>query len=210
VNIAPTFSVPKPAGWTADNDRRWRQIFARILLTEGHHSKDPSDRGGETQWGCSLRFLKAVGCIDANHDGFADLDLNFDTVIDGHDVRALTPDIAGELYLKHFMIAPGIWSLPRPFDAALFDQAVNGGTTAAIKLLQRALNRQDGPSLKVDGDLGPRTRAQLTESLGRGRPVLAALRTEAAQRYEAIVAADPSQKKYLKGWLRRAQELGRV
>ncbi|MBA4792297.1 MAG: hypothetical protein H2041_01380 [Phenylobacterium sp.] len=62
--------------------------------------------------------------------------------------------LARSIYLKHFFIGPELWSLPRPYDAAMFDQAVNGGTTAAIKILQRALNRQGKPFLKVDGQLG--------------------------------------------------------
>lgn len=208
---SPTITeVHRPPGWTPSHEARWGVVAARILRIEGGHVNDPVDRGGETQYGISLRFLKAVGQIDTDQDGFADLDLNFDTVLDGQDIRLITPEIARGLYLKHFYVGPGFWSLPRPYDAAIFDQAVNGGTTAAIKILQRALNRQGKPFLKVDGALGPVTRAKLTECLRYGYPVLEAIRAEALDRYRAIVRADPKQKRFLNGWERRARELGRV
>ena len=210
LNKPATFEVPRPAGWTPQHEARWDQVCTRVLRIEGGHVDDPVDRGGETKYGISLRFLKAAGGLDANGDGFGDLDLNFDTVLDGQDIRALTPEIARSIYLKHFFIGPELWSLLRPYDAAMFDQAVNGGTTAAIKILQRALNRQGKPYLKVDGVLGPKTRAALAERLRYGYPVLQAVREEAAERYRAIVRADPSQKRFLKGWERRAAELGRV
>lgn len=202
--------VSKPQGWGAVHDQRWDALLRRLLVTEGGFVDDPVDRGGTTKYGISLRFLKAVGGLDANRDGFADLDLNFDTVLDGQDIRALTPDIAGQLYLKHFYLGPGFWVVPRPFDAALFDQAVNGGTTAAIKILQRALNKLGPPRLVEDGVLGNRTNAKLLELMRLGKPLLQAVRDQAADRYRAIVAADPRQKKYLNGWLRRAEELGRA
>lgn len=199
----------RPPGWTERNEARWRAVLARVLEIEGGHSDDPVDRGGETHHGISLRFLKAAGRLDANRDGFADLDLNFDTVLDGHDIRALTPEIAGEVYLRHFYVEPGFWTLPQPFDGAMFDQAVNGGTTAAIRLLQRAINGVS-PVVIVDGVLGPATRTALINAVNSASSyqVLMRLRFQAQRRYEQIVAADPTQRRFLKGWQRRARELG--
>ena len=212
-NIPARLRVPTPAGWSAANDVRYAAIAKAVLGIEGGHSNDPVDRGGETQFGVSLRFLKAVGIIDADRDGFADLDLNFDTVLDGHDVREITPAIAAELFKGHFYIAPGFWKLPPPFDGALFDQAVNGGTTAAIKILQRALNRVPLSTVKlaVDGQFGRKTWAAVGIAAARWRAtLLSAIRVEAELRYLAIIRADPSQAKYRNGWLRRARSLGHV
>lgn len=204
-------SAIRPRGWTAADEARWREVLATVLALEGGHSNDPVDRGGETNHGISLRFLKATGALDTDRDGFADLDLNFDTVLDGHDIRAITPEIAGEIYLEHFYIRPGFWTLPRPFDAALFDQAVNGGTTAAIRLLQRAINRaMKARAVTVDGVLGRRTRVSLGLAIARPAPVLQQLRLAARDRYVAIVLADPRQSRFLKGWRRRARQLGTI
>ncbi|MDP1964004.1 MAG: glycosyl hydrolase 108 family protein [Reyranella sp.] len=205
---APYPFPPKPAGFTPDDQARWEQVSARILRIEGGWSDDKADNGGATKYGISLRFAVAAGDIDVNGDGLADLDLNMDGVIDGHDIRLLTPPIALALYFGHFWIDPGIWKLPRPIDAAVFDQAVNGGTTAAIRLLQRACNRVGG-QLVEDGRLGPRTRAGVALAV-RGGKLLAAYRACAAERYREIARRDPSQNRFLKGWLNRASELGRV
>ena len=212
MNAPAKFPVPgRPVGHTAVHEARWKAIFQKIVMVEGGWVNDKADRGGATNYGVSLRFAVALNQIDANHDGFADLDLNFDRVIDGVDIRKLTPEIAEALYFQHFWAGPGIWSLPRPLDAAVFDQAVNGGTTAAIKLLQRAINRTAGAmgvSIPVDGGLGPITRREA--ALRNPERLIADYRALAAERYEAIVRADPSQKRFIKGWLRRAGELGLV
>ncbi|MEW5687215.1 MAG: glycosyl hydrolase 108 family protein [Pseudomonadota bacterium] len=211
-NLSTRLVVPKPAGWSRMNDVRYAAVAKAVLAIEGGHSNDRTDRGGETQYGVSLRFLKAVGGIDADGDGVGDLDLNMDTVLDGRDIRLLTPELATDLFQVHFYIGPGFWTLAPPYDAAMFDQAVNGGTTAAIKILQRALNRRLTIKLRVDGQLGPKTTRAFWNVIGghQRAELLAAIRDEAARRYEAIITADPSQAKYRKGWLRRAQELGRV
>lgn len=211
----PAFpAVPRPTGWTAINDARYAAVARVVLRIEGGHSDDAVDRGGETNLGVSLRFLKAVGGIDANHDGFGDLDLNLDTVLDGQDVRLMTPAIQYELFLRHFYIGPGFWRLAPPFDGAMFDQAVHGGTTAAIKVLQRAINRvgrmHGGPLVVADGVMGPKTRTAFQQRLTRRAALLAAIQTEARLRYLAIIDADPSQAKFRNGWLRRARELGHV
>lgn len=199
---------------------RGRAVVSHVFGIEGGHSNDPADRGGETQYGISLRFLIAHGHIDANRDGLIDLDLNLDTVIDGRDVRELAkhPDKAVGIYLDYFWVPkpPAFWALPRPFDGALFDQAVNGGTTAAIKILQRALNAQFRTlfglePLTADGVLGAKTRERL--ALAVERDPVAALqryRDAASDRYRAIAKADSSQAKYLGGWLARAARLGNV
>ncbi len=203
--------VPRPTGWSELNEARYRAVARAVLQIEGGHSNDPVDRGGETKYGVSLRFLKAEGKLDVNRDGFADLDLNFDTVLDGADIRLLTPAIATEVFLRHFYIGPGFWRLAAPFDGAMFDQAVNSGTTAAIRILQRALNRVGGGAiLDVDGKLGPLTQRKFADCLSRRSALIAAIRDEARRRYEAIVAADPTQRKYINGWRARARALGHV
>lgn len=211
MNQPDTYKVPRPAGWTEAHEARYGHVVRVVGVIEGGHSDDPDDRGGETNLGVSLRFLKAVGHLDLNRDGLADLDLNFDTVLDGRDIRLMTPPVRYEVFLHHFYIQPGFWRLAPPFDGAMFDQAVNGGTTAAIKILQRALNRLPlpGAKLKVDGMFGPLSRARFDEGVARWRSTLLAhVRREAAARYLAIIRADPSQAKYRNGWLRRARELG--
>ncbi len=197
--------------------RRFVRAFAKLLGIEGDFVDDPVDRGGATKYGISLRFLAAEGAFDDNGDGFADYDLDMDGDIDGRDVRLITIDQAGYLYHRFFWTALECESFPEPIGEMLFDQGVNGGATAARKLLQRAINAcfaRTGYSLiEVDGKIGPETRGALDKVLANGwlgmDAFVEAFREAARDRYRAIVRRYPKQKRFLNGWLNRADELGR-
>ncbi|WP_303763474.1 glycoside hydrolase family 108 protein [Sphingobium yanoikuyae] len=202
-------------GWTP----RYAAASAKLRKTEGLLSDDPLDRGGTTKYGISLRFLVAEGKIDLDGDGRADFDLDMDGDIDGVDVRKLTWGDAKFLYLRCFWLRLDADSFARPVGEMLFDQAVNGGLSAAKKMLQRAVNaclvqyKVDLPQLNVDGDLGDKSRAALDAVVrvpaARMPAIIMAYREVVKARYRAIAAADPSQKRFLNGWLNRADELGR-
>ena len=116
----------------------------------------------------------------------------------------------------------GCDALPRPLGEMLFDQGVNGGRVAAIKLLQRALNtlllnahyatKRPSP-LVVDGQFGPASREAVQWVLrnpAQGMPALIDMYREAVrERYRSIVRRNPSQQRFLRGWLARAERLGR-
>jgi hypothetical protein len=69
---------------------RYAAAAKKLLLIEGGFVDDPTDRGGTTKYGISLRFLAAAGAFDSDGDGIADFDLDMDGDIDGADVRKLT------------------------------------------------------------------------------------------------------------------------
>lgn len=79
----------------------------------------------------------------------------------------------------------------------LIDWAVLSGRNAAIKGLQRAVGT------KVDGMLGPHT---IGETNRRVSGLVNKLVKERVLHVAAIVKADPSQVRFLKGWLNRALE----
>ncbi|RHW17181.1 hypothetical protein D1610_11570 [Sphingomonas gilva] len=196
--------------------RRFGVAFDRLLGVEGGHVNDPVDRGGETKYGISLRFLASEGRIDLDADGIADFDLDMDGDIDGADIRKLTIGDARYLYHRCFWRRLDIELLPRPIGEMVFDQAVNGGARAAGKMLQQSINAllfAGQPKLVVDGVIGPATRSELAQLLEQPHPgmpgLVGAFRDAAKLRYRAIASADPSQNRFLKGWLRRADELGR-
>ena len=196
--------------WSA----RYGAAFDRLLKTEGGFVDDPADHGGATKYGISLRFLKAEGAFDDDHDGIADFDLDMDGDIDKRDIRALTVGDARYLYLTSFWKALDCESFPAPIGEMLFDQGVNGGNRAAKVLLQRAVNTclaSDSQALiQVDGSIGKQTReavALSVSTLGIELLVLA-YRDQVKQRYREIVRRNPSQAKFLRGWLNRADRLG--
>lgn len=208
-------STPEPIVVTAFSER-FEQAFAELLGIEGGFVDDPVDRGGATKYGISLRFLKAEGAIDEDLDGYADFDLDMDGDIDGADIRKLTVGDAKSLYKRSFWQALECESFPRPIGEMLFDQGVNGGNHAAKKLLQQAINavlragRYRTIPLKVDGQIGDLTR-QSFQSMWERHPeqLVIEYREAVKDRYVAIVRRNPSQAKFLKGWLNRAERLGR-
>lgn len=196
---------------------RYVAALGDVLGIEGGYADDPADRGGATKYGISLRFLVRCGQIDRNRDGLADFDLDMDGDIDRRDIQRLTKQDAAWLYHHYFWKQLGAEDLPKPIGEMVFDQGVNGGLVAARKLLQRAINAcgahvSDFQRLAVDGLIGPQTRLQLyavIEHPGLGLAALAeAYREQVRARYRAIVAEDPSQRRFLTGWLARADHLG--
>ncbi len=209
---------------TAYSDR-YTRAFDRLIGVEGGDADDPLDHGGRTRFGISLRFLASAGKIDIDADGIADFDLDMDGDIDGTDIAKLTIGDARFLYERCFWKPLGCEAWPAPIGEAMFDQGVNGGLVAARKLLQRAVNRclgtpeamaaTDRPDdLDDDGVFGVKTHAAFAWVVRHPRLgidcLISSYRIVAAQRYRAIVAASPSQRKFLNGWLARAAQLGRL
>jgi lysozyme family protein len=84
----------------------------------------------------------------------------------------------------------------------VFDFGVNGGSGTAVQTLQKAVNALGG-SLTVDGGWGPMTLAAVNAA-DQAAMVQAFIAARVAH-YMAIVAGNPGDQKYLKGWLTRAQ-----
>ena len=200
---------------------RFEAAFKDLMKVEGGFVDNRHDAGGATIYGISLRFLIAEGRVDLDRDGRADFDLDMDGDIDGQDIRKLTPDHARALYWRCFWLRIEAEQFARPLGEALFDQAVNGGVVSAGRLLQRAVNTcvmgsraSTRPGLLVvDGRIGPATHKAVAWVLrwpGLGMPaLLGAFRSAAKERYRSIAERNASQGVFLKGWLARADRLGR-
>lgn len=95
------------------------QAFDRLLGHEGGYVNDPSDPGGETQWGISKRSYPAL------------------------TIRALTRDDAKRIYLRDFWARIQADTLPDGVAFQIFDFAVNSGIETAVRYLQRAIGVAD-------------------------------------------------------------------
>ncbi|WP_338665010.1 glycosyl hydrolase 108 family protein [Pararoseomonas sp. SCSIO 73927] len=113
-----------------------------VFEREGALVDHPSDPGGITNRGISLRYAKSKGRL---------LDLDADGDVDAADIRLITPAVAAEIYDADFYLKVRGPELPASIAIAAADAAVNCGPDRAIRWLQAAVGA------RVDGALGPLT-----------------------------------------------------
>lgn len=166
-----------------------KQLLDEVIKKEGGYVNHPADKGGPTNFGITL----AVLTVHRGKKCTAD------------DVKAMSEDEARDIYEDMYYLKPKINLLPDALEPQVFDIAVNSGPGRAIKMLQQVLNLA-GFECSVDGDIGPKTvhAAQLGyEAMG---PYLVNALSEAREAfYQNIVARNPSQKVFLRGWINRAR-----
>lgn len=105
--------------------------FDRLLGHEGGYVDDPTDPGGETNWGISKCSYPNV------------------------DIKNLTRWAAQDIYRRDFWDMIHADKLPDGVAFQLFDFAVNSGISTAVRYLQRAVGTAD------DGHWGPQSQAAL-------------------------------------------------
>ena len=94
---------------------------------------------------------------------------------------------------------------PNRIDFILFDFGVNSGPTNVFKILQRALNKLGQSVGAIDGIVGRKTREALIKA-DKGL-LIKQLLNERDIFYRKIVAVNPDQEVFLKGWLNRIANL---
>jgi len=172
-------------------DRSTDELLDAIIARAGGFVHHPADRGGPTRFGITQRTLSAWLGRPATVD----------------EVRTLDEETAREIYITRYLAAPRIDTLPPEIVPQVFDMAVNHGPRRAVRLLQEALNLA-GWRGDVDGVVGPQTRKAAFDAQREMGPFLAnAIADQRANFYRRLGAADPSQRVFLRGWLRRAQRL---
>jgi lysozyme family protein len=115
------------------------------------------------------------------------------------DIANLTWDQAKTVYFKRYWLNGSCDKLPNRVGVLHFDGCVNHGVGRANKFLQQALG------VGVDGVIGPIT-AEKAFSLN-DVSICLDICIQREQFYRRIVANNPSQGKYLGGWLRRINEM---
>jgi lysozyme family protein len=156
------------------------KIVEDVLRREGGSAvtNDPADAGGLTQYGLTKRDHPAVWA-------------------DGQ----VTADEARQTYLQKYIVGPGFDRLPathRVLLEQLVDFGVNSGPAVAVQKLQQALK------MPVDGVFGPQT---LAATVAADPQVLARQLVKArVEMLCRIVQKNPSQVRFLVGWVTRALE----
>lgn len=147
----------------------------KILVNEGGYANDPSDPGGETNFGISKRAYPSV------------------------DIKGLTKDSAKALYRRDY------WQFDGCVDQAvatkLLDMSVNMGQRKAIQLLQIGLNKRWKFRLDEDGHWGPATQKAANEC--DEEDLMNELRAQSVFNYVEVTRVKPATLKFLYTWIRR-------
>lgn len=173
-----------------------------LLKNEGGFVNDKKDRGGPTKYGVSLKFLKGLLNEEA--------DINHDCQVSIQDIQVLDEEKAKGIYKKHFWGAAKCDQIKETQIAVkVFDMCVNFGVRRGIRLLQTAINKMyDKHILDVDGLIGPRTLEAVNVS--EPKKLMRFIIQICLQTYENIVDRNAEQKRFLKGWLRRARRIPEI
>ena len=161
--------------------QKFEKVFEYVIRNEGDYVFDKNDPGGETKFGISKRSYPAL------------------------NIRDLTLEDAKKIYYRDFWLKGRFEEiLDDLVSTQVFDLSVNLGIRAAVIVLQRAL-RSVGKTVQEDGLMGSET--LLATMYSEPRCLSAAIKSEAAGYYRQIAANNPSQQKFLKGWLNRAYKV---
>ncbi len=156
-------------------------ILDQIIRREGGFSDDPIDRGGATKFGITIRTLRAW------RGGRVSVD----------DVRRLTRGEARAIYRSQYVDKP---RFNRIRDKRLLEQVVDYGVNSGPKTATKDLQQAAGTA--ADGIIGPNTLRAVNRA--EARALGNKLAVARAKRLGRIVKRDPSQLRFLNGWLNRA------
>jgi lysozyme family protein len=164
-------------------------LIPLIFKWEGAYVNDPADRGGATNMGVTIETWRRVG-YDKNGDGKTDVE----------DLKLITKDDVINRVLK-----PNYWNKWRADEiknnsiACLVVDWLWGSGVYGIKFPQRILKVKD------DGIVGPLTLAAINNYPDQ-EELFNLLWARRKKHFEDIAEADPSQKRFLKGWLNRLND----
>lgn len=149
--------------------------LALVLKSEGGFVNHRNDPGGMTNLGVTSRVWEAY----VKHP------------VDEAEMRSLTPELVEPLYKAQYWDACRCSFLPVGVDYAVFDAAVNMGSSRAAKILQKALG------VAADGIIGNATIAMVAQADPAELLELFSLGKEAF--YQSL----PTFQTFGKGWLNR-------
>lgn len=181
----------KPTGGLMARSNSWLDgALDTVLESEGGFQNDKEDTGNYrpdgtligTNKGITPKALAAYKGVDAD-------------TITVEDIKSVDDETARAIYKQDYYEGPGINKLPAYLRESVMDMYINAGPNA-IKILQRKVGA------KADGILGPATLQAIADS-DLTKEDYADARIEY---YTSIAKSNPKNKKYLKGWIARANK----
>jgi lysozyme family protein len=153
--------------------------FEHLIKSEGGYVWDKDDAGGETNLGVTVGAWSAY----------------MGRPIKPGEMKTLTRSDVKPFYKQMYWDKLSCDNLPQGVDYAVFDFGVNAGTGRASKFLQQAVGAVP------DGVIGPKTLA-LVNAID-ATTLLDAFSDQKENFYNTIVKNNPTQSKFLKGWMNR-------
>jgi lysozyme family protein len=179
---------------------KFEAAFNHVMLYEVGAFWDPKD-ADVINGNCSTRDQRRkVGYVNAPADHGGETKYGVAQNANPNvDVKALTLKGAMDVYFTCYWLRGKCDQLPASVSLIHFDGCINHGIGRANRFLQRAVGVQD------DGVVGPVTIGKINEA----DPVelIKSIADQRAKFCQAIVQRDPSQGVFLKGWLRRINEV---
>lgn len=158
-----------------------------VLKYEGGYVNDPDDNGGATNKGITQRVYDAYRLKKG---------------LEVQSVKHITNTEVEEIYYDEYWVRGRCNDLPNKVAVAHFDTCVNSGIKRGSKILQKAAGVVD------DGVIGNQTLAAVKrypETILMNRYL-----DERISFLNRIVASNPTQNKFLRGWLNRVENLRKV
>jgi len=151
-----------------------------ILTEEGGYSNTPGDHGGATNFGITQGEYNIW-----RHSNKLPL----------RSVHAINADEYRAIYWQGYW-QPHCQALPAGLNLSLFNINVNGGTGRGVRIIQQALG------LHVDSLWGPATSAAVA-AIHNVPAIIRTFHDDERAFYAAIIAHNPSQKKFASDWFGR-------
>lgn len=164
--------------------------ISTVLAHEGGFVNHKRDRGGPTKFGVSQRtYSQYLG-----------------RPVSLQEVKDMTEDAAREIYERNYLTGPRIHLLPNPPQTLVLDMAIHHGPRNAVRMLQRIVNQAGFGPITIDGVLGPNTRVAVGKAVdAMGNRLQNALVEERIRYMHLKVAANPTDRVFLNGWLSWAE-----
>lgn len=173
-------------------------IISKTLETEGGYVNVVGDAGGETYCGIARNS-------NPKWEGWKIVDkykpLKWNQKIQDSELEQLVIEIYDTKYYQPIKADKIDSDMIRTH---LYDMGVNAGTGAAVKLLQKAINKVYGISITVDGKIGNIT-LTYTNNKAKLNELVNEFINQRRIYYHNLVTIKPSNQKFLQGWLNRVE-----
>ena len=178
------------------------KAYLKLAEIEGGYVNHRSDPGGATNYGISLRYLKALS--DSDGDGWLDGDLDQDGDVDIDDIKAMQPEQAKEFYFNNFWTRYKYSLVQNQLIAdKLLSFSVHMGPGRAHRIIQAAIEYHQ--PIVIDGILGHKSFRAINQI--DPERILVELKHEAAGFYRSLIADNSELGEFEKGWMRRAYSI---